>query len=121
MPDAPNSKKNNDDTTSAENSDVSSDESSVSDTDVASGASGNSTVAPNGTVATEQAAQEAFTAHYMATLATEFAEDLDKIRSARDFKGEASLEILLDALRQGTTSYSADERARIGREVLAGA
>lgn len=118
MPDAPISKKIQNNPTSAEDSDASSDESSISDSDDASGIS---TVAPNGTVATDQAAQEAFTAHYMATLAAEFAEDLDKIRSARDFKGEASLEILLDALRQGTTSYSADERARIGREVLAGA
>lgn len=118
MPDAPISKKIQDNSTSAEDSDASSDVSSASDTDTANG---NSTVARNGTGPTEQAAQEAFTAHYMSTLATEFAEDLDKMRSSRDFKGEASLEILLDALRQGTTTYSADERARIGREVLAGA
>lgn len=74
----------------------------------------------NGTGPTDQAAQDAFTAHYMSKVAAEFAEDLDKIRSARDFKDESSLAILLDALRQGTKGFALAEQVRIGRGLAVG-
>jgi ribosome assembly protein 3 len=47
----------------------------------------------------------------------EFAEDLDKVRGADDFRND-SLGILVGALRQGTEGFSAEERRRV---VMAGA
>jgi len=42
----------------------------------------------------------------------EFAEDLDKVRGADDFRDD-SLGILVGALRQGTEGFSPEERRRI--------
>ena len=42
----------------------------------------------------------------------EFAEDLDKIRSADDFKND-SLPVLIDALQQGTSMFSLQDQQRI--------
>ena len=42
----------------------------------------------------------------------EFAEDLDRIRGADDFKDDA-LEILIAALRQGTGVFKEEEKRRI--------
>lgn len=47
----------------------------------------------------------------------EFAEDLDRIRVAEDFKDEA-LAILVHSLQQGTTVFTPEEQRRI---VTAGA
>ena len=43
---------------------------------------------------------------------TEFAEDLDKVRGADDFKGDA-LPLLINALQQGTSVFSIEEQRRI--------
>lgn len=51
---------------------------------------------------------------------TEFAEDLDRVRGAGDFKGEA-LGILVDALKQGTTVFSPADQRRIVNAGQAGA
>jgi ribosome assembly protein 3 len=48
----------------------------------------------------------------MQRLTTEFGEDLDKIRGADDFKGDA-LPILIDALKNGTSLFRAEEKSRI--------
>ena len=42
----------------------------------------------------------------------EFAEDLDKIRGADDFKDDALL-LLVNALQQGTSLFSIEEQRRI--------
>lgn len=54
----------------------------------------------------------AFTQFYMQRATQEFAEDLDKVRGADDFRDD-SLGILVGALRQGTEGFSPEERRRI--------
>lgn len=55
-------------------------------------------------------ASAAFTSFYLQQATKEFAEDLDKARSADDFKGDA-LPLLIQALQQGTALFpSADQR-----------
>ncbi|TVY84346.1 Ribosome assembly protein, partial [Lachnellula suecica] len=54
----------------------------------------------------------AFAQFYMQRAAQEFAEDLDKVRGADDFKDE-SVGVLVGALRQGTEGFGAEERRRI--------
>lgn len=44
----------------------------------------------------------------------EFANDLDKLRSAGDFN-DRSVSMLVDALKQGTRCFGEEERARAGR------
>ena len=53
-----------------------------------------------------------FETFYMKQVTTEFADDLDKIRNADDFN-EKSLPILIEALKQGTSIYSEEEKRRI--------
>ncbi|KAK4246374.1 ribosome assembly protein 3 [Corynascus novoguineensis] len=59
----------------------------------------------------EEVATE-FTSYYLQRATTEFAEDLDKVRAADDFKNDA-LQILVSALQQGTVLFSPDEQRRI--------
>ena len=42
----------------------------------------------------------------------EFAEDLDKIRGADDFKDDA-LQLLIGALQQGTDGFSIEEQRKV--------
>ena len=58
----------------------------------------------------------AFTKFYMQRMATEFSEDLDRLRSADDFKDDA-IPLLINALQQGTSLFSIGEQRRI---VMAG-
>ncbi|KAI0872816.1 ribosome-assembly protein 3-domain-containing protein [Hypoxylon argillaceum] len=53
-----------------------------------------------------------FTSYYLQQSTKEFAEDLDKIRSADDFKGDA-LPVLIKSLQQGTSMFSAADQKRI--------
>ncbi|KAI0803438.1 ribosome-assembly protein 3-domain-containing protein [Xylaria sp. FL0064] len=53
-----------------------------------------------------------FTAYYLQQSTKEFAEDLDKIRGADDFKGDA-LPMLIKSLQQGTSMFSAVDQKRI--------
>ncbi|TGJ86235.1 hypothetical protein E0Z10_g2550 [Xylaria hypoxylon] len=53
-----------------------------------------------------------FTSYYLQQSTKEFAEDLDKIRSADDFKGDA-LPVLIRSLQQGTSMFSAADQKRI--------
>ena len=55
--------------------------------------------------------QAAFAKYYMQRSTTEFAEDLDKIRGADDFKDDA-LPLLINALQQGTSMFSIEEQRR---------
>jgi ribosome assembly protein 3 len=54
----------------------------------------------------------AFTKFYMQRATVEFAEDLDAVRNAGDFNGDA-LEILVHALQQGTKGFSEAEKRRV--------
>lgn len=51
----------------------------------------------------------AFKRYYMQNLAMEFAEDLDQIRNADDFN-DGSMPVLVNALEQGTSIFTADEQ-----------
>ncbi|KAI1412684.1 ribosome-assembly protein 3-domain-containing protein [Hypoxylon sp. FL1857] len=53
-----------------------------------------------------------FTSYYLQQSTKEFAEDLDKIRSADDFKGDA-VPMLIKSLQQGTTLFSAADQKRV--------
>ncbi|KAI0458984.1 ribosome-assembly protein 3-domain-containing protein [Xylaria acuta] len=53
-----------------------------------------------------------FTSYYLQQSTKEFAEDLDKIRGADDFKGDA-LPMLVHSLQQGTSMFSASDQRRI--------
>ncbi|GAP85216.2 putative ribosome assembly protein 3 protein [Rosellinia necatrix] len=53
-----------------------------------------------------------FTSYYLQQSTKEFAEDLDKIRGADDFKGDA-LPMLVRSLQQGTSMFSAADQKRI--------
>lgn len=61
---------------------------------------------------TDAEVSAAFTKIYLQRATVEFAEDLDKIRGADDFKDDA-LEILIAALRQGTGVFKEEEKRRI--------
>lgn len=62
-------------------------------------------------------AEEAFTSFYLRKVTTELAEDLDKLRSAQDFI-EKSIPMLVDALKQGRSCFTKDERVSIGRSAV---
>lgn len=54
----------------------------------------------------------AFTSYYLQRATKEFAEDLDKIRNADDFRNDA-VPILINALSQGTSMFSPVDQRRI--------
>ena len=62
-------------------------------------------------------AEEAFTSFYLRQMTTEFAEDLDKIRSAGDFNNR-SIGMLVNALKQSNSCFANDERINIGRSII---
>ncbi|MCJ1296130.1 hypothetical protein MMC34_007695 [Xylographa carneopallida] len=53
-----------------------------------------------------------FESFYLQAVTREFADDIDKVRNASDFK-DSSLPILIEALRQGVGIYGEDERQRV--------
>ncbi|KAI1175324.1 ribosome-assembly protein 3-domain-containing protein [Nemania sp. FL0916] len=65
----------------------------------------------NKAAADDKTAEE-FTSWYLQQCTKEFAEDLDKIRSADDFKGPA-LPMLIHSLQQGTSMFSPATQKRI--------
>ncbi|KAK7744330.1 hypothetical protein SLS62_010233 [Diatrype stigma] len=55
-----------------------------------------------------------FTSYYLQRATREFAEDLDKVRGADDFKAAAdALPMLVRSLQQGTSMFSAADQRRI--------
>lgn len=54
----------------------------------------------------------AFTSYYLQRATKEFAEDLDKVRNADDFRNDA-IPILINALSQGTSMFSPADQRRI--------
>ncbi|KAF2481871.1 hypothetical protein BDY17DRAFT_311505 [Neohortaea acidophila] len=62
---------------------------------------------------------EAFEDIYLKQATREFANDLDKLRSAGDFS-ERSVELLIAGLRQGRGCFSVEERRRVVGEGVGG-
>ncbi|KAF2667045.1 hypothetical protein BT63DRAFT_458005 [Microthyrium microscopicum] len=60
----------------------------------------------------DQSRNSDFDAFYLRKVTMELQEDLDKIRSAVDFK-DSSLPILISALQQGSSLFSEAEKSRI--------
>lgn len=79
-------------------------------------------------------ANAAFEGYYLRQVTTEFAEDLDKLRSSADFvvpddetaaakpknkpgvtAEDNSLQMLIGALKQGTSTFSAADQARVAQ------
>ncbi|KAI4592470.1 hypothetical protein KJ359_011167 [Pestalotiopsis sp. 9143b] len=63
-------------------------------------------------MSSSNAASAEFTSFYLQQATKEFAEDLDKARSADDFKGDA-LPLLIQALQQGTALFSSADQRRV--------
>ncbi|MCJ1378034.1 hypothetical protein MMC17_001130 [Xylographa soralifera] len=55
---------------------------------------------------------DTFESFYLQAVTREFADDIDKVRNASDFK-DSSLPILIEALRQGVGIYGEEERERV--------
>jgi ribosome assembly protein 3 len=55
---------------------------------------------------------EAFGTIYLRRLAAELADDLDKVRTAQDFKAN-SVPMLIHALKQGESVFSGEEKRRV--------
>jgi hypothetical protein len=63
-------------------------------------------------VAAPSKVDEDFDAIYIRKITTELADDLDKVRSAQDFKAN-SIPMLIHALKQGESLFSAEEKRRV--------
>lgn len=62
---------------------------------------------------TDSAAAAVFPSFYLQRATREFAEDIDKVRQADDFKPDSSVPFLVHALQQGASLYSEAEQARV--------
>ena len=60
----------------------------------------------------EEEVNEAFEELYLQRMTTEFADDLDTLRRADDF-ADASVPILITALKQGTDVFSLEEKRAV--------
>ncbi|GAM84875.1 hypothetical protein ANO11243_028770 [Dothideomycetidae sp. 11243] len=70
-----------------------------------------------GTNGTDAQAEAEFADFYLQKVTAEFSDDLDKLRSAPDFK-ESSIEVIVQALQQGQSCFEKEDRIRIGRARL---
>ncbi|KAI5248755.1 hypothetical protein E4T42_05559 [Aureobasidium subglaciale] len=73
---------------------------------------------PSGPQVADAEAEDAFTSFYLRQMTTEFAEDLDKIRSAGDF-GDKSFGLLIGALKQGRECFDRHDRLAVGKAIVA--
>ena len=56
--------------------------------------------------------QDDFGTLYLRKIAAEFADDLDKVREAQDFKA-SSVPMLIHALKQGESLFTPEEKRRV--------
>ncbi|CZT18685.1 uncharacterized protein RCC_04529 [Ramularia collo-cygni] len=63
-----------------------------------------------------KSSDQAFEEFYLRQAAQEFANDLDKLRSAGDFSAK-SVPMLIAALKQGSACFGAEEKARVAGAV----
>ena len=61
---------------------------------------------------TSRVPEQAFDDFYLKQATMEFANDLDKLRSAPDFN-ERSLPLLIEALKQGKACFGMEERSKV--------
>lgn len=61
---------------------------------------------------TDAQVKAAFTTYYTRQATEEFAEDIDRVRGAEDFKDDA-LALLVVALQQGAGMFSVEEQRRV--------
>ena len=57
-------------------------------------------------------APQTFEQYYLSTVTKEFASDIDKLRAAPDFR-DHFVPILVEALGQGASIYTEEEKARV--------
>lgn len=62
-------------------------------------------------------AEAEFTQFYLQQATKEFSDDLDKLRSAPDFR-PTSIDVLIEALKQGQSGFDKEDRVRIGSAKL---
>lgn len=67
--------------------------------------------------AEQKSATAAFSEFYLKAVTAEFANDLEKLRRAPDFR-DSSLEMLIRALKQGEECFREEEKERVGRAIL---
>ena len=60
----------------------------------------------------QSAVSSEFSSYYLQRATKEFAEDLDKIRNADDFKNDA-VSVLVHSLQQGTAMFSPEDQRQI--------
>ena len=60
----------------------------------------------------EQTPSEAFEEYYLRQVTADFADDIEKLRNASDFK-ESSVPVLVQALKQGAGNFSEEEKRRV--------
>ena len=58
--------------------------------------------------------REDFESYYLKQITAEFADDIDKLRSAPDFSAQ-SVPILVQALRQGSKGFTDEEKEKVMR------
>ncbi|KAK0724817.1 ribosome-assembly protein 3-domain-containing protein [Lasiosphaeris hirsuta] len=76
----------------------------------------------SGTESTSKSNQEVaseFASYYLQRITKEFAEDLDKMRSADDFRNEA-MQVLVGALQQGISMFSPEDQRRVVESAATG-
>jgi ribosome assembly protein 3 len=56
---------------------------------------------------------QAFDEFYLRQLTKEFANELDQLRSATDFRADKSVPLLIAALRQGSACFTSEEKRKI--------
>lgn len=61
---------------------------------------------------TDDAPRAEFQSYYLQRATQELAEDLDKVRTADDFKAD-SIQYLIHALQQGASQYSKEDQDRV--------
>lgn len=64
--------------------------------------------------AAESASSDDFAAQYLRHVTSEFADEIERLRKAKDFR-DSSVPILVEALKQGSEMYSVDERTRLAK------
>lgn len=67
---------------------------------------------PGPAAKTDKEVSSQFSSYYLQRATKEFAEDLDKVRTADDFKTDG-ISLLIQALQQGTETFSPEEKRRV--------
>ncbi|OQO01715.1 hypothetical protein B0A48_12752 [Cryoendolithus antarcticus] len=69
--------------------------------------------APAPIAAPKQTSEQVFQAFYLKQATREFSDDIEKLRTASDWKGQRSVDVLVRALGQGVGTFTPDKRVGI--------